>query len=43
MHCQYTPHIKQDAIIKKSGDIWLHVSAVTAHLQANWSEDGQLA
>ena len=35
MHCQYTTPIKKDAIIKKLGDIWLHVSVVTAHLQAN--------
>ena len=35
MHCQYTTYIKQDAIITKLGDIWLHVSAVTGHLQAN--------
>jgi len=26
---------QQDAIITKLGDIWLHVSAVTGHLQAN--------
>jgi len=34
MYCQYTTHIEQDAIIKKLGDVWLHVSAVTGHLQA---------
>ena len=34
-HYQYTTHIKQDAIITKLGDIWLHVSALTGHLQAN--------
>jgi len=45
MHRQYTTCIKQDAIIQL-GDIWLHVSAVTGHLQANkeqqlsWPEDG---
>ena len=26
---------RQDAIITKLGDIWLYVSAVTGHLQAN--------
>ena len=49
MYRQYTTHIKKDAIITKLGDIWLHVSAVTGHLQAsvtghfqaNWPEDGR--
>jgi len=32
LHHQYTTYIKQDAIITKLGDIWLHVSAaVTGH------------
>jgi hypothetical protein len=35
MHHQYTTHIKQDAVVAKLGDILLHVSAVTGHLQAN--------
>jgi len=35
MHREYTTYIKQDAMITKLGDIWLHVSAVTGHLQAN--------
>ena len=34
-HRQYTTYIKQDEIITKLSDIWLHVSAVTGHLQAN--------
>jgi len=35
MYRQYTTYIKQGAIITKLGDIWLHVLAVTGHLQAN--------
>jgi hypothetical protein len=35
MHRQYTTNIKQDSIITKLADIWLNVSAVTGHLQAN--------
>jgi len=38
MHRQYTTYIKQDAIITKLGDTWLHVSAVTGHLQANYEQ-----
>ena len=34
MHRQYTPHIKQDAKLQL-GYIWLHVSAVIGHPQAN--------
>jgi len=34
MHRQYTTYIRQDATVKL-GNIWLHVSAVTGHLQAN--------
>ena len=47
MHRQYTTHIKQDAVITKLGDIWLHVSAVTGHLRTtikvvlSWPEDGR--
>ena len=34
MHRQYTTYIKQDAKLQL-GYTWLHVSAVTGHLQAN--------
>ena len=33
VNTQHTP--REDAIITKLGDIWLHVSAVNVHLQAN--------
>ena len=35
VHRQYTTYIKQDAIITKLGYIWLHVSAVIGHHQAD--------
>jgi len=38
MHRQYTTDIKQDTIITKLGDIWLHVSAVTGHIQAIYEQ-----
>ena len=35
MYRQYTTYITQDATVTKLCDIWIHVSALTGHLQSN--------